>query len=127
MNTARCMVLKLGAGNVWCMGQNNRTFKAKHNEPFNADAATIIHGKGSVVLDFKQTTPRVDQVEGSTEHTVITEHDAIVLQPQMAKVLLNLLEQNIANYEEKFGEIEIPESEEQQVDTSEDETHGYIG
>lgn len=109
------------------MGQNNRTFKANHNEPFNADSATIIHGKGSVVVDFKQSTPRVDQIEDSTEHTVITEHNAVVLQPQMAKVLLNLLEENIENYEEKFGEIELPEQDEQNVDTSDDDAHGYIG
>jgi hypothetical protein len=120
------MVLKL-TGERGYMGQNNRTFKAKHKEPFNADSATIIHGEGSVVIDFKQTTPRVDQVEENTEHTVITEHDAIVLQPQMAKVLLNLLEENIENYEEKFGEIELPDAEEQQVDASEEDTHGYIG
>lgn len=109
------------------MGQNSRTVKAEHNDAFNADSATIIHGKGSVVVDFKQTTPRVDQVDGSTEQTVITEHNAIVLQPQMAKVLLNLLEENIANYEEKFGEIPMPEQGEEQVDTGGEDTHGYIG
>lgn len=109
------------------MGQNNRTFKAEHNEPFHADSATIIHGKGSVVVDFKQTTPRVDQLEGNTEHTVITEHNAIVLQPQMAKVLLNLLEENIGDYEEKFGEIELPEKTDQSVKTDREDTTGYIG
>lgn len=108
------------------MGQNNRTVKAEHNDAFNADSATIIHGQGSVVIDFKETTPRVDQVDGNTEQTVITEHNAIVLQPQMAKVLLNLLEENIANYEEKFGEIEMPEQEEQ-VDAGGEDAHGYIG
>lgn len=108
------------------MSADNKQFKAEHNRPFNADAATIMHGKGSFVLDFKQSTPRLDQVEDAMQHTVITEHNAIVLQPQMAKVLLNLLEENISNYEEKFGEIEVPEKK--QVDTaSSEDTHGYIG
>lgn len=111
------------------MPQNNRTFKAEHNEPFNADSATIIHGEGSVVIDFKQSTPRVDQVDNNTEHTVITEHNAIVLQPTMAKVLLNLLEENLDNYEDQFGEIDLPDQSTQssQTGSTVDDSHGYIG
>lgn len=108
------------------MGQDSKRFKAKHNSPFNADSATIMHGKGSIVLDFKQTTPRLDKVDDSAQHTVITEHNAVVLKPRMAKILMRLLEENIANYEEKFGEIELPDREED-MDSTTPETHGYIG
>lgn len=107
------------------MPQESKQFKAEHNKPFNADAATIMHGEGSVVIDFKQSTPRLDQVEGDVQHTMITEHNAVVLQPRLAKVLLNLLEENIANYEEKFGEIEVPKQE--NVSDASQDTHGYIG
>ncbi len=108
------------------MGQDSKRFKAKHNSPFNADSATIMHGKGSFVVDFKQTTPRLDKIDDSKQHTVITEHNAVVLRPRMAKILLRLLEENISNYEEKFGEIDIPERKED-MGSSTPENHGYIG
>ncbi len=108
------------------MGKDSKRFKAEHNSPFNADSATIMHGRGSFVVDFKQTTPRLDKIDDSAQHTVITEHNAVVLQPQMAKVLLNLLKENIANYEETFGEIELPDTEHDMGSSSQD-THGYIG
>lgn len=108
------------------MSPDNRNIHAEHNSAFHADAATVIHGKGSVVIDFKQTSPRVDQVENATQHTVITEHNAVVMRPQMAKVLLNILEENVSNYENKFGEIELPEQPES-VDSGSEDAHGYIG
>lgn len=108
------------------MAEPNRTFKAEHNSPFNADSITIMHNEGMLVLDFKNTTPRFDQVQGDTQHTVITEHNAVTLNPQMAKILLNLLEENISDYEEKFGEIEIPEQE-SASDDDDVTTMGYIG
>lgn len=111
------------------MSRESKQFKADHGEPFNADSATIIHGEGSVVIDFKHTTPRVDQVDDEVQHTVITQHEPIVLDPQMAKVLLNLLQENLSNYEDKFGEIEIPDQDSDSVGGEVEETHGhgYIG
>lgn len=110
------------------MAQNNKQFKAEHNEPFNADSATIMHSQNQVVIDFKQTTPRLDQVDNDMQHTVITEHNAIVLRPQMAKVLLNLLQENLENYEDKFGEIDLPEQDGQDTpDDATQDSHGYIG
>lgn len=115
-----------GWSELFRMPDRNQTFKAEHNKPFNADAVTIMHNEGSLVLDFKNTTPRFDQVNGDAQHTVITEHNAVTLNPQMAKILLNLLQENIEDYEEKFGEIELPDQEEEQVD-DEMSTMGYIG
>ncbi|MDY6766517.1 MAG: DUF3467 domain-containing protein [Candidatus Nanohaloarchaea archaeon] len=103
----------------------DKQFTADHGTAFSADAVTIMHGKGKIVLDFKATVPRFDQAEGDSQHTIITEHDPVVLNPQTAKMLHSLLEENIADYEEKFGEIEMPE---QDVTDEEDVgDHGYIG
>lgn len=109
------------------MSPDSKSFKAEHNEPFNADSATIMHGEGSVVIDFKQTTPRLDKIDEDVQHTVITEHNAIVLQPKMAKVLLGLLKENLSNYEDKFGEIEVPEKNPRSMDAGSDDSHSYIG
>ncbi|MCJ7479188.1 MAG: DUF3467 domain-containing protein [Candidatus Nanohaloarchaeota archaeon QJJ-7] len=104
---------------------HDKQFKAEHGKSFTADSITIMHGKGKIILDFKRTAPRFDQTEGDSRHTVITEHEPVVMNPKTAKMLKNLLEDNLENYEEKFGEIELPErgeSEDEEV-----ETHGYIG
>ncbi len=106
------------------MGRDKQ-FTADHGDAFAADAVTIMHGKGKIVLDFKSTVPRFDQMEGDSQHTIITEHDPIVLNPQTAKMLHSLLEDNIEDYEEKFGEIETPEKNESDEEDVED--HGYIG
>lgn len=105
---------------------SNKQFKAEHGDVFNAESITIMHGEGAIVLDFKQSSPRFDQVEGDTQHTLITEHDTIKLDPQTAKMLHELLEENIENYEEKFGEIETPDRDEDEDEVPE-EGHGYIG
>lgn len=104
---------------------HDKQFKAEHGESFTADSITIMHGKGKMILDFKRTIPRFDQTEGDSQHTVITEHEPVVLNPRTAKMLKSLLEENIENYEEKFGEIEIPEREDSEEEDV--ETHGYIG
>lgn len=103
----------------------DKQFRAEHNDAFHADAITIMHGKGSFILDFKDTTPRFDQVDDDSQHTLITEHDAVVIQPQMAKILLNLLEDNVQEYEEKFGEITVPEQQPGSDETA--DSHTYIG
>lgn len=107
------------------MAQNSKKFKARHNEAFNADSATVMHSEDSFVIDFKQTTPRLDQIDGDVQHTLVAEHDPVVLNPHMAKVLLNILQENIANYEEKFGEIRMDDEEDEPPETP--DTHEYIG
>jgi hypothetical protein len=105
---------------------HDKQFKAEHGTSFSADSITIMHGQGKIILDFKTTVPRFDQAEGDSQHTLITEHNPVVLNPQAAKMLHSLLEDNLEDYEEKFGEIEMPEREEGEEPVTE-ESHGYIG
>ncbi len=105
---------------------NNKQFQADHGDAFRAESITIMHGEGKIVLDFKNTTPRFDQFEGDSQHTLITEHDAVTMEPRTAKMLLKLLQDNIEDYEEQFGEIELPEQEDGGDEQPED-AHGYIG
>lgn len=105
---------------------DNQQFTADHGETFHADQITIMHGEGKVILDFKTTAPRFDQYEGESQHVVVTEHAPVTLSPENAKILLTLLQENLENYEEKFGEIEIPEREEPE-DLDAEEGAGYIG
>ncbi len=43
----------------------------------------------------------------SPEQVTIRNHQAIFLSPQQAKALLNILTQNISQYEATFGEIKL--------------------
>ena len=43
----------------------------------------------------------------SPDQVTIRNHQAIFLSPQQAKALAGLLQQNVANYEQAFGEIKL--------------------
>ncbi len=53
-----------------------------------------------VVLDFAQVLPRTPKGKIMAR---------VVMSPIYAKVLMNVLNQNIANYEKQYGEIKIPQ------------------
>jgi len=107
---------------------SDKNVHADLGETFTADGVTILHGEGKVVLDFKQTAPRIDQVGDDQRQTLVIEHQPIVLQPQAAKILKQVLEDNIENYEEQYGEIETPDLDtESPVETADPEDHEYIG
>jgi hypothetical protein len=96
-------------------------------ESFFSDGVSVVFREGQIVLDFKKTSPRVDDIGGSQEQTVVINHQPIILQPQMAKILLNVLQQNIAEYENRFGEITVPEQQDEEADTPDPQEHSYIG
>lgn len=93
-------------------------------EAFYTDSLTIMHGQSKFVIDFKQVTPRLDQIGNDEQQTLKVVHNPILMEPQAAKVLLKVLEENIEKYEEEFGEIEVPERKQ---DESMGSDHDYIG
>ncbi len=110
--------------------------KVNHGaQAFYTDAVALFHNEHKFICDFTQTTPRIDQVEGQQQQTVVVSHNTIVLDPVTAKKFLDVLEENIANYENKFGEISIDEQETVNEDVEESETvdqvkkgdYSYIG
>lgn len=111
------------------MSNNKPNFHSDLGKAFSADGVTIVFAEGRMVLDFKRTAPRIDQVGGEQNQTLVTEHSPIILQPQAAKALKKVLEKNIENYEEQYGEIEVPDQvTEKEVESVEpDDEHSYIG
>ena len=93
-------------------------------ESFAADGVAIMFRQGKMVLDFRKSAPRVDQVGDQQQQSIKTEHQPIVLDPRAAKVLMKMLEDNIDSYEQQFDEIEVPE---QHQDESETLDQDYIG
>jgi hypothetical protein len=75
---------------------------------FFTDNVTISHGPNKFVMDFSQTTPRFDNVGGGMQRTLFVRHNAIMMDPVMAKIFLQTLQGNVKNYEKKFGKIGLP-------------------
>ena len=61
-----------------------------------ANLALVNHSPTEFVLDFIQLMPGVQQAKVRSR---------VILAPLHAKRVMNALQQNIANYEQQFGEI----------------------
>jgi len=75
---------------------------------FFTDNVTISHGPNKFVMDFSQTTPRFDTIHGQMRQTLFIRHNAIMMDPRMAKIFLQTLQNNVKSFEGKFGKIDIP-------------------
>lgn len=67
-----------------------------------ANFVVITHSPWEVFLDFAQILPNLPKARVRTR---------LVLTPVNAKMLLRALNENIARYEAKHGEIEIPSNQ----------------
>lgn len=101
-----------------------KNVKVEHGDiVFYTDSITVFHNNSKFVFDFKQTTPRIDQINNRTQETVVISHNVVMMDPIVAKLFLKLLEENIRNFEEKFGEIKLPEARDRK---EERKSFGYI-
>ena len=73
---------------------------------FFVDEAVAIHGPTKFCIDFKTTTPRGD----AGNIRIVARHNVAILDPFLAKDLLRILGESVANYEKKFGVIEKPKA-----------------
>ena len=99
------------------------------NEGFYSDSISIIYNPSKFILDFKQNTPRIDQVHGKSQETIAVKHNVIILDVKFAKIFLGTLTKSIQGYEKKHGKIETPKipkkASKSQVVSGKEE--GYIG
>ncbi|MBL7169547.1 MAG: DUF3467 domain-containing protein [Candidatus Aenigmarchaeota archaeon] len=79
-----------------------------HSEPgFYADTVTISHSPSKFILDFVQVTPRFDRVGPEMQQSLAVKHKTIIMDPLMAKNILEILKNNMEKYEKNFGKIKI--------------------
>lgn len=76
-------------------------------EPLWSNQQTISHTPEKFLIDFKSVNP---QFTPDNQATMVISHKVVLLDPHMAKELQRVLSDNIAKYEEKFGEIKIPDA-----------------
>ena len=72
----------------------------KDLKPVYANVALISHAPAEMVIEFAQVLPRIPH--GTIQARVI-------MTPMHAKMLHMALARNLANYEQKFGEIHLPQ------------------
>lgn len=103
--------------------------KIDHSEEgFYSDSISVVYNPSKFVLDFKQITPKIDQMQGKSQQTVVIKHKTILLDSKFAKIFLETLKKAIDGYEKKYGKIEVPKKRKKKGETtvvSRDE--GYIG
>jgi hypothetical protein len=75
---------------------------------FYSDSISIIYNPSKFVIDFKQTSPRIDTIQGKSHESLVVKHKVILLDTQFAKVFLETLKNAVSNYEKKFGPIKMP-------------------
>jgi hypothetical protein len=104
-----------------------------HGDPvFFSDNVTISHNQNKFIIDFSQTTPRFDNVGGNMQQSIVIKHKSVMIEPQFAKILMDLLKKNMSKYEKNFGKIKIPKGSKQQGSILEaekvvDKATRYIG
>lgn len=84
------------------MGQSQRQIRLDVPANLNAtyaNAAIIAQTMSEIIFDFVQVTPTDPRARVQSR---------IVMTPLNAKLLMKALEQNLAKYEEKHGEIKLP-------------------
>jgi hypothetical protein len=96
-------------------------------DAFYANNIALFNNPTEFVLDFTQVTPRINMVQSKQIITYVVKHNPIVLEPRQAKILLDLLGENIARYEKKFGKIKLPKGKKQEKESLTKKFSDYIG
>jgi len=89
--------------------EKNINIQIDHREDgFYSDSISIIYNPSKFILDFKQSTPRIDQIHDKSQQTIAVKHKVIILDVKFAKIFLDTLKKSVEGYEKKHGEIKLP-------------------
>ena len=94
-----------------------------HSEDaFYSDGLTVSHMPGKFIFDFVQSVPRFDNLPDGRRHTVVAKHRTILMEPVMARKIVEILQENIKKYEKTVGKIN-----KKKVKTNTADSTRYIG
>lgn len=113
------------------MTEKQITMKIDHGpEGFYSDSVSIVYNPNKFILDFKQISPRIDQIQGKPQQTLVVKHNTLLLDPAFAKIFYETLKKSIDGYEKKHGKIKTPKKQkivQPQEDMVSSKTDSYIG
>ena len=73
-----------------------------------SDGMSLFNRQDKFFIDFRQNTPRIDVLGDKQQQINALKHNTVILDPLMAKALLNLLQESLNQYEKQFGKIKVP-------------------
>ncbi len=88
--------------------ENKVKFEIDNGQVFFADETGVVHNPLRIILDFRSVTPRID-IRNNEFQPLVLKHNVVMMDPYTAKSFMDILKQNIANYEKQFGKITKPE------------------
>jgi hypothetical protein len=96
-------------------------------DAFFTDNVSVLHNPSKFIIDFSQTVPRLDNINGKMQQTFTIKHDTVILDPQFAKSFADILSKNVKSYEKKFGKISLPKKKSVKKKYKDVENTRYIG
>jgi len=111
------------------MAEKRLNVNIDYGDPgFFVDSVTISHNPSKFIFDFVQVTPRFDKIGPEMQQSLAVKHKTLVMDPIMAKNILEILRDNLDKYEKNFGEIKIQKRKIESKPTEyTEETTRYIG
>ena len=67
------------------------------DQAFFTDNVTVLHSPSKFIIDFSQTVPRIDNIDGKMRQTFTIKHNTVILDPQFAKLLLDIMKKTPAD------------------------------
>lgn len=74
---------------------------------FFADQVSVSHNPLRFILDFTRTTPRIDG-SATSQPRIVMSHNVLIIDPYLALEFIDVLKDNIAKYEKRYGKIARP-------------------
>jgi len=95
---------------------------------FLADYLVVSHNPKKFIFDFVQVTPRFDKVGDEMKQSLSYKHRTIIVDPETAKSILDILGDNIQKYEKRFSKIKTGKGKAKSEPTEySEEATRYIG
>ncbi len=89
------------------MDEPSIAFNINDGRTFFADEISITNNPLKIIIDFKNTAPRID-VRAEQGLPVVLEHNAVMMDPFLCKTFHKILGEHLKVYEKQFGKITEP-------------------
>jgi hypothetical protein len=103
------LIEKVEGGNMEQSSGEGQQFnvEVQNGTEFFADQVSVSHNPLRFVIDFTRTAPRIDGNTQSQPRLVMT-HNVLLLDPYLVIEFMDVLKDNIAKYEKRYGKIARP-------------------
>ncbi|MBI2143776.1 DUF3467 domain-containing protein [Candidatus Woesearchaeota archaeon] len=87
--------------------QPQLNIEVQNGVDFFADQVSVSHNPLRFVVDFTRTAPRIDG-SATSQPRIVMSHNVVLIDPYLALEFVNVLKDNIARYEKRYGKISRP-------------------